>query len=460
MGVQIFFVVLYYLLSLVYPGEVLIGFLIVHCIINIVFSLRKSMKSLNLFVFYSLGVAITSLANILFIIKVKTVGTGEDVLHIYNFIDMRYIDEGSLLWVVGNSFIFIGYQIFNKLTLPSIAIEINNKKSVDNIFYLMIGFTVLFYAGYNINLGFIAGGLQKIVLLLFSVGVLFFSRLWAAENNKKYGIYAAILCIIQTITALYNSYVRLEVISPLGIFILGYFIGKGEVKYLLSYRIVPAILVFAIFFQFFQELGVHRSHFIDAFVNTETANSRFTYAQEDENKGGTLMERFSCIAQLTNIIRLTKEKGFYNGTASLPLISALIPRFIWPDKPKIELGAWFAIEIGAGTISDFTGRSNNSVNMTIPGELYLDFNWFGVAIGCMFWGCLLAVFWNSTHFNDSPYNLTGVLWGGYLIQAAMGAFADMQIIISLTSTYLVFLMIRKITYTYENTRRGTIVEGQ
>lgn len=458
MGLHLIFLVIYYILSQLYPGEVLIGAMVVHCVLNLRLNQKNIIRNLNLSMFYSFGIAIASIANVLFINKVKTFGV--DSLQIYNFIDTRYINDASFIWVFGNTFVFMGYELFKNVSLPSIAVFFSDKKVLDNIFYVMISFTIMFYAGYNIDLSFIAGGFQKIILLLFSVGILFYSRLWVSENNNKYGIYAISLCVFQTIAALYSSYLRLAVINPVCILFLGYFVGKGNFKVLLTYRVIPFIVVFAVFLQFFQALGGHRAHFIQAFTNGDNENAAYTYVESDENKGGSFMDRSSCIAQLTNIVKLTKEKGgFYGGKASEPLIAALVPRIFWPNKPRIELGSWFALEIGAGSMGE-NGRVNNSVNMTIPGELYLDFDWYGVFIGCILWGGLLAIFWNAAHFNDSQFNLTGTLWGGYLLQGAIGAISDMQVIITLFSTYFVFLLIRKITDQYENSRRRPALEGQ
>ena len=459
MGKHIFFLILYIGLSQVFPGEIITGIVVFHCAINIATNLKGLINRLDFITFYNIGILLASFANILFINKVKLYGTSTDVLHIYNFIDIRYIDEASLLWAIGNTFVFIGYELFSKKTLPSIAIIIDNKKLLDKIYYFIIGITLLNLTGNIINLAFIAGGVQKVLLLLCSVGTLFYSRLWVTENSKKYRMYAISICAIQTYIALFYSYIRLDLITPICILFLGYFIGKGDIKYLATYRIIPVILVFVVYFQFFQSFGGNRSHFIAAFINDQQTTASYSYVEGDEHASGTLLERISCISQMTNVIKLTKEKGFYNGMASAPLVAAFIPRAIWPDKPRVAIGSWCAVEIGAGTMNDF-GYSNNSVNMTIPGELYLDFGWIGVAVGCLFWGAILAMFWNSAQFNESPFNLTGTLWGGYLLQGAMGALgADLQSVVTLISTYLVFLLIKKSLNQYANSRHRASVEG-
>ena len=461
MGRHLFFLVVYIVFSQFFSAEVICGILIFHCLTSVLIDLRDLRSSVTLILIYNVGVLIATFANLIFIQKVKEFGTGEDVLHIYNYIDERYIDEATLLWALGNAFIFIGYEMFKKRSLPPIDVMVSDKRSLDNIFYFIIGMMFLNLTGHGINLSFIAGGFEKILLLFGIVGILFYGRLWVTENSRTYGTYAIILTVINTILALLNSYIRVDLILPSATLFLGYFIGKGELRFLFSFRIIPVIVIFGIFASFFQTLGGNRAHFISAFEAPaqDEANSGITYLESDEGQSGSFLERSSCVAQMTNVIRLTKENGFYEGRASLPLVAALVPRIFWKDKPTVQLGAWFAVEIGVASIGE-NGRANNNVNMSIPGELYLDFGYAGVGIGCLLFGAFLALLWNASRFNESQYNLTGTLWGGYLLQCAIGTMgSDLQVAVTLLSTYFVFLMMKKFADQYANTQHRTSLEG-
>jgi len=125
---------------------------------------------------------------------------------------------------------------------------------------------------------------------------------------------------------------------------------------------------------------------------------------------------------------------------------------LWPDKPLIQIGAWFALEIGIGSKTSL-GTANNSINMTVAGELYLDFGWIGVILGSLLFGAFLAILWNSTRFYSSVYNITGTIFGGYLIILATGSYADLQVLVTLLSTYLIFLFIKKILGHYRVERK-------
>ncbi|MBE2289570.1 MAG: hypothetical protein IAE95_08455 [Chitinophagaceae bacterium] len=392
------------------------------------------------------GVALISFANLRFIDKINTFGIRD--YFIYAYIVPEKMVDGATIWAIGNTFAFIGLRLFEKMSFPDISIVLKNKNAVKYVFRFVVVVIFLNMSGQAINLSFISGGLQKILVLLNLIGIMFFARLWVVENDVSYRNYALILLASQTTIALFTSYLRTDLMTPVVSFFGGYFLGKGSIKYVFSYRILPLVAIGFFFSLFFNALSGSRSNFISAFSDKKQSDLGYTYQSvKDDDRGGAL-DRSSNIAQLSNIVRLVERKGHYNGQASFPLLAALIPRALWPDKPNIELGAWFALEIGAATISPITGRANNSVNMTIPGELYLDFGWIGVILGGIFFGGLLAAFWNASSFNLSPFNLTGSLWGGYLLfNALFGLGSDLQLMISLVSTYLMLLVI-KLTSNY------------
>ena len=434
---------------------------IAHCIAFIArqaFS-KKHKTKLNLMSTFAAGVAITALGNAIFTYRLGLYGVNRDSM--YNYVKVEFVAQSAMLWSIGNTFIFIGYEWARKRSFPPLSLVIDSKLAIDNIFRFALFMAILSTTGNLVNLGFISGGAQKILMLFNQMGVLFFARLWGKENSRKYMNYAIILCIFRVIAALFQAFLRIEIIEPIIIFFGGYFIGKGSARLLLSARILPVILVMGVFASIFGNLGSNRSHFIDAFLASKETKivPSYTIIAVQESDRGNVLIRGANIAQISNIFELVKNKGYYNGAASLPLTYAFIPRFLWPEKPTIELGSWFALEIRVATISKYTGRSNNSVNMSIPGELFLDFGWLGMILGCIFIGRMLALFWNAAHFDD-PYNILGAMWGGYLLfYSLFGVGADLQIFVTFISTYLVFLTIRFIITPYANTVPRTLVEG-
>ena len=364
-------------------------------------------------------------------------------LAIYGYIKPEYIKSAASIWCISSTFFLLGYDFFNLFNLTNIEIIFNKEAFIKNLFYFLLIINISKLGGVALE----RKQVGKIITLLNTIGILFFARLWGNSEDKKYRMYALTLFLIQTYISLLFSYLRFELILPSFYLFIGYFIGKGQWKDLFSYRIFPFVFIFILYSSVFQILASNRLSFISAFTSNNS-NNHEVVVREEKAKTGGLLDRSANVAQLTNIVNLVEKKGFYNGSVSILLLTALIPRQLWPEKPKIQLGTWFALEIGVG-YKNKEGVVNNSINMTVPGELYLDFGWLGVVIGSFLFGGFFAAMWNTTRFYHSPYNLTGTIFGGYLIMLSIGSYADLQIVVTMLSTFLIFLIIKYIYSIYQ-----------
>ena len=417
------------------PPNVLLIILIVHAIIGIYDNVRS--KSISLLTLMYAGIILVSYSNIMLISKISNGG-----FTIHDYIEIKYIPEATLMWCLGNTALLLGYELLRVRSFPTIAFDVTEKE-LDYIFYFELIFNLIALSGKAINLDFLGGGGIKVVGLLNLISIMVYALLWKKNNNTKYRTYSLLLCFLQTYIALTTAYLRQELLFPILSFAGGYYLGLGEVKYLFTYRILPLLFVLGSYAYVFKDL--ERSNFINIFYTIQSSKEKNSSNEEmlENADKGTIVDRLACLAQITSCIQLVNVNGFYQGTVSAPLVIAIIPRFIWPDKPQIRMGAWFAVAIGRAYL-DENGNPNNSINMTIPGELYMDFGWFGIIIGCFSFGALLALFWNAANFASSSYNLTGTMWGGYLLQSGLAGFAagDLQLVITFFSTYLTFYVIK------------------
>ena len=436
--INIFFLFLYMIASIFVAGIDMYALLTVHCLLLIIIHVRKKLNPISPLFIYYLGVIIVNIGNI------SLVQLVESGIHIrtYNYIVPRYILDASTIWCISSTMFIIGYNMYINKKIPKISFEIKNKSTLKYMFLFLLIENILFIIGEGFNVR--GNQFGKFFVLLNTIGILFYSRLWAKENNKTYAVYAITLYLLETYFSLLTSYLRFELILPTFYLFTGYFIGKGSIKYIFSYRVLPLVFILIIYGSVFNALPKYRANFINVFQE-QAKTSTITYSDDqDKNASSGLLSRSANVAQMTNIVMLVeRNKGPYNGKASAPILVAFIPRFLWPDKPIIQLGAWFAVQIGAGGINEY-GIINNSINMTVAGELYLDFGWFGVLIGSLLFGGFIAILWNSTNFYSSAYNLSGTIFGGYLIMLSIGSYADLQIVVTLVSTYLIFYVIRRV----------------
>jgi hypothetical protein len=432
MKVDIAFLLFFALFSSVIDTEYLFYLSMLNSLICIYTLLQHKKVIITPIVVFCFGVILTNIANMILISRI-----GVTDFKMYSYVVPKFINEATQIWCISANLMIIGYKSFQNKSFASLYYDIKNIDYIKFLFYILMIFNVM--SLFVPNLAF-RGSILKFFGLLNSIGILFFARLWGQNDNKTYRSYAFLLFVVETYIALTTSYLRLSLIMPAIYLFSGYFIGKKDIKYIFSYRAIPLIVLIYLFSSVFSELQDNRTSFISVFSAKEEDFTR----HEKGPSNGSLLDRCANLAQITNVVKLTKQNGFYDGKASAPLVVALIPRFLWHDKPAIALGAWFALEIGAAYKNE-SGNINNSVNMTIPGELYLDFGWLGVVVGSFLVGAFMVLLWNSTHFYSSELNLIGTIFGGYVLYVSLLGFgADLQIAITLLSTYLFFLVVKRL----------------
>jgi len=150
-----------------------------------------------------------------------------------------------------------------------------------------------------------------------------------------------------------------------------------------------------------------------------------------------LIARGCNFGQLSQIARIADEEGYYYGTTLEYLSYAFIPRLIWPEKPLITPGQWFAEKIGHGSRLSDTSFSN-SINMSVAGEFYLNFGWLGAIGGLLLLSLLYSLIWEATDFYGKRNNPTGHALGiSILVQANGGSSAGA--LLQLTFFYVAML---------------------
>jgi len=411
-------------------------------------------QKLELIHFYFIGLIISLFANMSIIFSfLNGKGVGSFI-----YANPQYFASAALVFALGNQFLAMGYLSNLPISLPKIkSTVLLSVSTMDWIFVIS-----MFIAFKNFWMTFtLPGTFQIIIDITAIVGIFMLSRFAGKYGETRLFIQALILTVSVAFNALLFSYLRLDIISPVIVFVLGYYVGTGKAISFLNVKFLPLLILMLIFYSFFELFGASRQNISSGFnrlseLNTAILDKRYFGFDEEEKL--TAFERSSNISQLSAVYGLVANHGFYKGNASLPLLVALVPRFLWPEKPLIGLGAWFAMEIGAAEqIDDWY---NNAVNMTIPGHLFLDFGWWGLAIGSFLVGLFLKILWSSVGFYEKKFNLLGTFFGVYLLFTCfLGIGADLQIIITYFSIYLVVLVISKIfNNLYENSLRRANLE--
>ena len=266
----------------------------------------------------------------------------------------------------------------------------------------------------------------------------------ATEMNVRGALVAALL--IAVADAIYASlylFLRADVAAPLAAVFLGAVMGKPSLSVLKRRALIPIYAAVAVFVVYFGAFAGARSHggglervvsAYELYERVERGDPAPSVAQQ------TVLSRLTTLNQLSQVGRVVEEDGFLRGQTLEYLGFAFIPRFLWPEKPTIAKGAWWALRIGQANIHA-DGSISNSVNMTIPGELYLNFGWVGVVTGCLLFGAFLAILWDRARFWEGARNTLGSAFGFYLLWVwiALSLGPDLQVIVTMTAMYLLFV---------------------
>lgn len=134
-------------------------------------------------------------------------------------------------------------------------------------------------------------------------------------------------------------------------------------------------------------IGTLRDSFKDAFLS-ETVSGPI------ERLIDNLKARIPLLQEATLVMDYADRAGYSYGEKYLMFLPiALIPRFLWPDKPVLQSGYWVTTEI-YGQTSGYT-----STAITGIGDFYLDFGIIGPLLGFALWGVLIG--WIEARFEKS-----------------------------------------------------------
>lgn len=102
---------------------------------------------------------------------------------------------------------------------------------------------------------------------------------------------------------------------------------------------------------------------------------------------GATMSRLFVPIEAGMVVWLTEKEGFLYANDLGYIPGALIPRFLWPDKPNLDRGPYFSAKLG---LADDASSATSSTGQTAAGELYWHFGWPGVFIGMYLLGIAVA----------------------------------------------------------------------
>ncbi len=409
---------------------------IILCLSFVVDHYKKyKLNNINPIFVFSIGSLYTAYGHFLAFYNIKE--KEEAYFQYFKYSVPENYTEAMEIYFIGILFIVLGFNSFKRSTgvLPEINFTIKSISVLNYLFYL--SFFIVIFQGFIV----FPGPVQRLVSLIPISSIFLLNLFGITYKVKNLENYSWILVFICTINSFFTSYLRFDIISPAIIYLISSLMATKRVRSFFDTKYIP-IFALILFFSFsFNKLGMLRT--IYSFSWQQKVSYLFNNEQvaefEDEQKKQTILARSTVINQLTQVIRVKKEDGLYSGKTMLYLTYVFIPRFVWPEKPIIQQGGWFAERIGLAYRND-SGSINNSINMTIYGEAYLNFEYYGVIIISFLFGYFIAQLWQASGMVKNYFNILGVGFSLYLIgYATFQLGADIQAVVTILSVYLIFL---------------------
>jgi hypothetical protein len=390
--------------------------------------------------FFALAFAISGVANA---VGVQSLAERGNQSPFDLYVAMDYLYFACAVMLAGGMAIIGGFYTAGRWhtwrlvarTLPKISARVDGRELIYGGIIITVLSTLVSHIVGAYRLGTVSG----LIALVPDLTVFAISRLGAARKSRRMIVVALGLSMAVAVHAALFAYLRSDILLPIFALLCGLIVGSRSLAILRRRILIPVYCVIGLFAVNFAALGRIRSTTSEGESRVEALRAASTSAVMDStDDSGGLLIRLSTLNQLSQVGLLANEGGFLHGQTLEYLGFAFVPRFLWRGKPKIAKGSWFAYRIGQALIRP-DGSFTNSINMTVPGELFLNFGWGGVLIGSYFFGVLLSLFWSTAMFWTADNNPLGTAFGFYLLWIGIGLVADLQIVVTLFAMYLLFL---------------------
>jgi len=144
-----------------------------------------------------------------------------------------------------------------------------------------------------------------------------------------------------------------------------------------------------------------------------------------------LGRRFDGLGVTSVLVRDTPSESPYQLGRTLGLFFiAPIPRALWPDKPRTNIGGWITAVYGSGP------QIRSSTGPTQVGEWYVNFGWLGIIAGMALLGLFLRIVQET--LLSHPATMPGILIGLAILQELIVKF---QGSVAGAYSYVLFMLV-------------------
>lgn len=200
---------------------------------------------------------------------------------------------------------------------------------------------------------------------------------WLIKKENKYKVYFFLTILVSVLLEMLSGS-KERFLAPvfISVIVFSIFVNKSPIIPLISFLIFSLLFVFP-FFELYR-LG-SRLGYKESFINTIQNFDFLTLSESLDGIKSIGSNRLNAAAIQAKIIyeHSINEKPFLFGSDYYNMISSIIPRFIWNNKPIMNNANLFGIDYGIIPSYDVS----TSVAQYWQGEAFINLGWFGCLIG-------------------------------------------------------------------------------
>ena len=214
--------------------------------------------------------------------------------------------------------------------------------------------------------------------------IIIFIHRFSSNVNSKFWINASYALIVFELLYWFPAARKEEIISTLMYpFIISVILlNKFPSKKIIFFSSLFIILIFPI--TRFLRIGIFAitlsggsitniNDIVDILPEAFNSGKEITQSKNDGENSN--LNRISLLESMSAAARLAENEGYKYGESYSSILYTLIPRFLWPNKPKTTSGIEFGYQSGITDKND-----TSSISVTYLGESYYNFGFFGVII--------------------------------------------------------------------------------
>lgn len=299
---------------------------------------------------------------------------------------------------------------------------------------------------------------QMAFLATFSLFYVFFMVMAGRATKGMKTFLFAVMIPTQIMGAVFRFGNKTALFLALGIPILAYWYARRKIAWK-SLIVIFLVSVFIVFPLYYTVRNYTSPFYSQKYRLTKTFET-MTKAKADVFAEGALRTTAKRLAIVNSTAVVIRECGTrvdyeYGNTLWLGVVSAAIPRILWPEKPNINIGIEFGKKFHMTPFGNYSSISPSQV-----GELYWNFNVPGIVMGMFALGVFLSVLYLRFGANRgaAPFRLAMYITVMFaFLQSSDGYLGALESVT--TKEILVLLVLERGLMFLETSRQRSAVAG-